>query len=412
MLHVDPPAGYHPTGTRHWIEALSSAGAHIQHHHHMRMHTTDPEYDRLHLRSDFLRMVRWLTQSSVGLVLSGGGAKGIGHLAVLRAMEAERIPVDMICGTSMGALVAGVYSVYAHRTSLFDMTPPLKRCAHAMNSLWRNLMDLTIPITSLLTGHGFNRNIAYTLGAHRIEDLWLPYFCITTDLAKSQEMVHRSGMLWRYVRGSMSLVGYLPPICDKDSATGDTLYLVDGGYMNNFPADVMKTQLGAGLVIGVNAGADTHIGGDDYGESLSGWQILLRRFNPWGKKWNVPNSSDVNSQLVYVSSVKQQDDAVRDHTDLYLRMPVTQFGTLEWDAWSKIEAVSEPYATSEIRAWKTKMLAAQDERTRTWDVAARERRRGDNHAGSSIPDSVRIRRRRAASMDNLQAAHSPGGSRP
>ena len=60
LLHVDPVVGYHPTGTRHWIQALNDAGAHLQHHHHLRMHTTDAEYDRCHLKSDFMRISRYL----------------------------------------------------------------------------------------------------------------------------------------------------------------------------------------------------------------------------------------------------------------------------------------------------------------------------------------------------------------
>jgi len=186
---------------------------------------------------------RWLTNSSVGLVLGGGGARGLAHLTVLQELEAEGIPVDMIGGTSMGSLVSALYSIEPHG-SWYDIIRPLKKYAKNVNSLFRNLMDVTIPFCSLLTGYGFNRNIAYVCGAHRIEDLWLPYFCITTELRKSQEMVHRSGLLWRYVRGSMTLTGYLPPICDVDPQ-GNTLYLVDGGYMNNFPADVMKQQLQA-----------------------------------------------------------------------------------------------------------------------------------------------------------------------
>jgi len=136
LLHLDPGTDYSPSGTRHWIQAaprerdrlslslgalsltftlmaqaLKEEGAHVQHHHHMRMHTTDPEYDRHHFKSDFLRISRWLSHSSVGLVLGGGGARGLAHLTVLQTLEAEGIPVDMIGGTSMGSLVAALYAV-------------------------------------------------------------------------------------------------------------------------------------------------------------------------------------------------------------------------------------------------------------------------------------------------------------
>jgi lysophospholipid hydrolase len=81
-----------------------------------------------------------------------------------------------------------------------------------------------------------------------IEDLWLPYFCVSSDLTDSKEVVHRNGAMWRYVRASMTLTGYLPPVCDPvvDDVTGEEKvhYLVDGGYMNNLPVDVMRSLVG------------------------------------------------------------------------------------------------------------------------------------------------------------------------
>ena len=64
-----------------------------------------------------------------------------------------------------------------------------------------------------------------------IQDLWIPYFCVTTDITESKMRVHNSGSLWRYVRASMSLSGYMPPLCDPV----DGHLLLDGGYVNNLP---------------------------------------------------------------------------------------------------------------------------------------------------------------------------------
>ena len=105
-----------------------------------------------------------------------------------------------------------------------------------MSLLWRKVIDLTYPIMAMFTGNGLNNEIRTILGDKQIEDLWIPYFCITTDLSASRMRVHSFGSLWRYVRGSMTLTGYLPPICDPV----DGHYLVDGGYINNLPADVAK----------------------------------------------------------------------------------------------------------------------------------------------------------------------------
>ena len=90
----------------------------------------------------------------------------------------------------------------------------------------------------------------------RIEDLWLPYYCITANVASYREVVHRQGVLWRYVRASMSLQGYLPPLCETDER-GNVSLLMDGGYINNLPSDHMRAT-GAGCVIAVDVGGCCH----------------------------------------------------------------------------------------------------------------------------------------------------------
>ena len=83
----------------------------------------------------------------------------------------------------------------------------------------------------VLAGRAFNRCIELTLGRTAIEDLWLPFFCVTTNVSKVNERVHVDGSLWRYVRGSMTLTGFLPPICDPK----DQDWLIDGGYSGQRP---------------------------------------------------------------------------------------------------------------------------------------------------------------------------------
>jgi lysophospholipid hydrolase len=94
------------------------------------------------------------------------------------------------------------------------------------------------------------RAIERVFGNRLIEDLWIPYFCISTDISASQMRVHSHGSLWRYVRASMSLSGYLPPMCDPD----DGHLLLDGGYVNNLPVDVMRTRFRATTIIAIDGG--------------------------------------------------------------------------------------------------------------------------------------------------------------
>ena len=119
-------------------------------------------------------------------------------------------------------------------------------------------------------------------------------------------------------------------------------------------------------MIGVDVAADSNFAGDDYGTSLSGWKVLLRWLNPWATSWRTPSSSDVATQLAYCCCVKQMEEAIEKHTDLYLKCPVTEFGTLAWDEWNNICAAAEPYVKEEIRKWKKNLIEADDVRTKTW----------------------------------------------
>ena len=107
------------------------------------------------------------------------------------------------------------------------------------------------------------------------------------------------GSLWRYIRASMTLTGYLPPVCDSRSdETGNeqTHLLVDGGYVNNLPADVMKRACGADTVIAVDVSSDVPFRSIHYGHSLNGFWLLLRRLSPFQKGGSVPSMGEISSQ--------------------------------------------------------------------------------------------------------------------
>lgn len=174
-------------------------------------------------RSDFSRLGRRLLSKTIGLVLGGGGARGISQVGIIRAFEEVGIPFDMVGGCSIGSFVGGLYAKNSTHVSIYGRT---KLLSSRITSIWRSLIDLTYPITSLFTGHEFNRGIWKCFSDQLIEDLWIPYFAITTNITLSKLEVHTSGYLWRYIRASMSLSGFVPPLCDKGNL------LMDGGYIN------------------------------------------------------------------------------------------------------------------------------------------------------------------------------------
>ncbi|BGP15400.1 phosphatidylcholine and lysophosphatidylcholine phospholipase [Rhodosporidiobolus nylandii] len=294
--------------------------------------------------SDFARLARRLCGKSIGVVLGGGGARGISHIGALRALTDRNIPVDMIGGTSIGSFIGGLYAKEGDLVSTYGRA---KRFSGRMSTLWRILTDLTYPVVAYTTGHEFNRGIYKSFYGVHIEDMWLPFFCNTTNITHSRMDVHTTGYAWRYVRASMSLAGLLPPLCDE----GDML--VDGGYVDNLPVSVMLAQ-GAASVFAVDVGSVDDTDPRNYGESVSGWWLLLQRWNPFGKPPNIPSITEIQARLTYVSSVKTLEEAKQTPGVLYMRMPVTQFGTMEFKRFTEILEAGSEFATELLSEWAAK----------------------------------------------------------
>ncbi|KAI9190115.1 phosphatidylcholine and lysophosphatidylcholine phospholipase [Blastocladiella emersonii ATCC 22665] len=301
-----------------------------------------PGMESLGPRSDFARLARRLCGRSIGLVLGGGGARGISQVGVIRALEEAGIPIDMVGGTSIGAMVGGLYARDVDHVSVFGR---LKAFSGRMASVWRTLVDLTYPVTSYLTGHQFNRGVWKAFGDIHVEDLWLNYFCITTNIVHSRMEVHQTGYLWRYVRASMSLSGFLPPLSDNG------ILLVDGGYLNNLPGDVMK-GLGADLVIMVDVASDDDTSKVFIDDSLSGFEVLLNRWNPFRKGKSIPSLADIQSKLAYVSCIRQLEEAKQLPGCFYLRPPVAHFGGFEFGNFQAIYDAGYEYGKQIVRDWE------------------------------------------------------------
>ncbi|NWX54578.1 PLPL6 esterase, partial [Promerops cafer] len=178
--------------------------------------------------SDFSRLARVLTGNTIALVLGGGGARGCSHIGVIKAMEESGIPIDLVGGTSIGAFIG---ALYAEERSAVRTKQRAREWARCMNSVFETVLDLTYPITSMFSGSAFNASINRVFQDKQIEDLWLPYFNVTTDITASAMRVHTDGSLGRSVRASASYTPYLPPLCDPK----DSHWLVDGCYVNNVP---------------------------------------------------------------------------------------------------------------------------------------------------------------------------------
>ncbi|CAE6472105.1 unnamed protein product [Rhizoctonia solani] len=291
--------------------------------------------------SDFARLARRLCGKSVGLVLGGGGARGIAHLGVIRALEDRGIPIDHVGGTSIGAFIGGLY---AREGDVLSSALRARQFSGRMSSVWRMLSDVTWPVVAYTTGHFFNRGIYKAFSNLHIEDMWLPFFCNTTNIITSRMDVHDTGYAWRYIRASMTLVGLLPPLCDN----GDML--VDGGYVDNLPVSTMISH-GASIVFAVDVGSLYDNSPRNYGDTVSGWWVALNRWNPFSSTRNIPDITDIQGRLTYVSSIPTLEEAKITPGCFYMQMPVHEFGTLQFGRYDEIYQVGYTAAVEMLDQW-------------------------------------------------------------
>jgi predicted acylesterase/phospholipase RssA/CRP-like cAMP-binding protein len=284
-------------------------------------------------KGDFHRLARRLCGKSVGLVLGGGGARGIAQVGVIKALEEAGIPIDIIGGTSIGSFIG---ALYARDADVVPMYGRAKKFSGRMGSMWRFALDLTYPTVSYTTGHEFNRGIFKTFGDSQIEDFWLEFYCNTTNISRSRIEYHSSGYVWRYVRASMSLAGLIPPICDEGSM------LLDGGYIDNLTVAHMKS-LGADVIFAVDVGSIDDTTPQGFGDSLSGFWSVLNRWNPFSSLPNPPTLSEIQARLAYVSSIDNLERAKNMTGCLYMRPPIDPYGTLDFGKFDEIYQVGYAY---------------------------------------------------------------------
>ncbi|KAI4865794.1 lysophospholipase NTE1 [Hypoxylon rubiginosum] len=304
-------------------------------------------------KGDFQRLARRLCGKSIGLVLGGGGARGIAQIGIIRAMEDAGIPIDIVGGTSIGSFIGALYARHADVVPMFGLA---KKFAGRMASMWRFALDLTYPSASYTTGHEFNRGIFKTFGKHQIEDFWLEYYCNTTNISKSRPEIHTSGYAWRYVRASMSLAGLLPPLCDEGSM------LLDGGYIDNLTVSHMKS-LGASVIFAIDVGAVDDDTPQSYGDSLSGFWAFFNRWNPFSNIPNPPTLAEIQARLAYVSSVDALERAKTMPGCIYMRPPIDEYGTLDFGKFDEIYRLGYKYGKEFLDDLKEKGILPLVEET-------------------------------------------------
>ena len=218
-------------------------------------HCPAKQHHHVASQEDIDRLARLLTGNAVGLTLSGGGARGFAHIGVIKALREAGIVIDLCGGTSIGSIMAAGLAAGWNNEQMVER---FRRTFVERNPIG----DYTLPLISLAAGKRVSRLLRGEIGDIDIEDLALPFFCISTDLVSASMVVHRTGPLWRCLRASVAIPGILPPVFHQQRI------LVDGGLINHLPVDIMR-GFARGRVIGVDVGSKTPLAACDDVDELS-----------------------------------------------------------------------------------------------------------------------------------------------
>lgn len=327
LLHDD--GSRMPSGTRNWL-----APRRLARHHHVRQ-------DR---DGDVERIARFLAGRAVGLVLAGGGARGLAHVGAVRALREARVPVDLVAGTSIGALVgAAVAMDWDHATTHARL--------RAGFTSGNPITDYDpIPIAALVRGRRLEARLREYSGEHDIADLWIPFLCVSSNLGTESSATHRTGTVWRAVRASLSIPGVLPPVVI------DGQLHVDGGTFDNLPVDA-AIDAGAGRVIAC-ALQHHQRATVPYDETPPGWRLFVDRHITRKRRYPVPG---IIATVIRGTVLASTDRARRAEAraDLVLRLPVETIGFVAWDAFDRAEELGYAYTAQALRDGAQESLLAR-----------------------------------------------------
>ena len=298
LILLQPPGNIRPSGSEHWMDAAQPARLfHLRRDH----------------EGDLQRIARVLTGQSVGLVLSGGAARAYAHVGAIRALHERNVPIDFVGGVSMGAIIAAGLAMgwddeeadRRIRDAFVDSSP---------------LDDIALPLLAMTHGIKVGERLAHHFGDTHIGDLWLPFFCLSSNLTTGTYQMHRRGLLRRALRASISLPGVLPP------ATVDNEVLVDGAVLKNFPADIMRS-IHLGPVVGVDVTTARSITADDVARPISIWRWI--RSGDWRK------GPPIVSVLMRAATISTGPDlaAARAATDVLVQPDVSKIEIRDWGAY-------------------------------------------------------------------------------
>jgi NTE family protein len=255
--------------------------------------------------ADIARTARRLSATSLGIVLSGGGARAFAHIGVLEELAAAGLTIDRVAGVSMGAVIGALFAMG------YDADEMDAICFEEWVQR-RPLSDYTVPRHSLIRGERFRSMLHRTFGTRLIEELPRSFMCGSTELRSGRLEMVRHGPLWEAVGLSICL-----PVIGPPQVRGRELF-VDGSLVNNLPVKVMA-DMGEGPIIAVDVKATF--------ERSQGGTAVARAS---GDRSPRPPSLGETLMRVLLLGSENTSEAARRHADLLIKPHAEGVGLLEF----------------------------------------------------------------------------------
>lgn len=284
-------------------------------------------------------------KKDVALVLSSGGARGLAHIGAIDELLKRGYHITSVAGTSMGALVAGMYA-----SGHFDEFK--EWMAQVDRKKMHSLTDFSIGLEHIVKGDRIIEAIKKVVPDERIEDLPIPFRAIATDWNTGKEVVFDHGSLYEAIRCSISVPAYFSPI-----RRGEKL-LIDGGITNPLPLDRVVRKKDD-LLVAVN------VSGHDYAaiykrkKAIEAWKMknsrvtsLLKRLLPEGLDPNL-NYFTLLSQTISISIAQNARRSILlNPPDILIDIPMKRYGSGDYDKYAQIYKVGERKAISAITRYE------------------------------------------------------------
>ena len=270
-----------------------------------------------------------------GLACSGGGARSLSQIGAIDVLCGHGLEIDAITGTSAGALVGGAF---ARSWSVDRVSRTIRRYMVGAG----RPVEPTLPLVALSSGARMTERLREVCGDLMVEDMWIDFACVSTNLTTRDRLIHRRGPAWRAIRASMSIPGLFPPVSHEGNL------LVDGGVLDNLPVGVLHDRHPGMEAIALDVGVHRQLGGHDLPEStvVRGFEVLRQRVSRRAKRQDLAGIGSVLARLAELGGHDDDDE----QAVMTVRPEVGHIAMLDFARFDELIEAGRSAATATLEA--------------------------------------------------------------